>query len=74
MAASVRASPSFTVVKRDTVFADEFVFSVNPHANYDVMPDGRHFVFLKSERDGDLMVVSNFRRVLRDRIAATVAK
>lgn len=74
MSATVSATPSFTVVKRDTVLDDEFVFAVNPHANYDVMPDGRHFVFLKSDRDGDLIVVSNFRRVLRDRITASVAK
>ena len=28
-----------TVVARDTVLADTYVYASNPHANYDVMPE-----------------------------------
>ncbi|MEZ4588224.1 MAG: hypothetical protein R2909_17740 [Gemmatimonadales bacterium] len=65
MAATVRAEPSFAVVARDTVFADSYLFATNPHANYDVMPDGEHFVMLKSVGEGVLTVVVNWGAVLR---------
>ena len=68
MAATIRPGPAFEVASRDTVFADSYVFAGNPHANYDVMPDGRHFVFLEGESTGDMIVVSNWAAVLRARM------
>jgi len=69
MAAEVRAGPGFTVVARDTLFADAYVYASNPHANYDVLPDGAHFVFLQADYSGEMIVVSNWRSVLRARVA-----
>jgi len=69
MAAEVRAGPTFTVVARDTLFADTYVYASNPHANYDVLPDGAHFVFLEAGFSGEMVVVSNWRSVLRARMA-----
>ena len=69
MAASVRTDPTFAVVARDTVFADRYIFANNPHANYDVMPDGEHFVMLQSAGEGVLTVVVNFGAALRARMA-----
>jgi len=56
------------VAGRDTLFADTYQFAANPHANYDVMADGR-FVFLKSASEGSMIVVSNWSSVVRARMA-----
>ena len=74
MAAEIRVAPSFSVFARDTVFADTYLFATNPHANYDVFPDGAHFVFLESDHSGAMVVVSNWRSVLRARVAGGEAR
>jgi serine/threonine-protein kinase len=74
MAAVVRPGPAFAVVARDTVLADTYVYAANPHANYDVMPDGTHFVFLEPDNAGELIVVSNWTSVLRARMAGGVSR
>jgi hypothetical protein len=51
------------------VLTDRYAFAPNPHANYDVMPDGSHFVFLEPASEGSMVVVSNWRAVLRERMA-----
>ena len=38
---------------RDSILRDTYVFAGNPHANYDVMPDGDHFDFSSGSRSGD---------------------
>ena len=43
---------AFEVASRDTILTDKYVFAGNPHANYDVMPDGKSFVFLEGESTG----------------------
>jgi serine/threonine-protein kinase len=74
MAAVVRPGPAFAVVARDTVLADTYVYASNPHANYDVMPDGTHFVFLEPDNVGELIVVANWTSVLRERMAGGVSR
>lgn len=74
MAARVRGDPTFAVVARDTVFTDSYVFATNPHANYDVMPDGERFVMLKSAGEGVLTVVVNWGEALRARMAGSEAR
>ena len=74
MAATIRATPAFTVVARDTVLADTYVHSSNPHANYDVLPDGTHFVFLQPDSEGELMVVASWGSVLKERMASAGIK
>ena len=70
MAATVRPAPTFTVTARDPVLRDDYLFASNPHANYDVMPDGSHFIFLQGDTAGELTVVSNWDAVVRARMAA----
>jgi Tol biopolymer transport system component/tRNA A-37 threonylcarbamoyl transferase component Bud32 len=70
MAARLRPGPSFGVAARDTVLRDGYVFAGNPHANYDVMPDGEHFVMLQGAATGEMIVVSNWAAVLQGRMAA----
>ena len=60
MAAVLRPGPGFTIARRDTLFADRFRFASNPHANYDVMPDGRHFIFLEPTGTGNMIVAVNW--------------
>jgi Tol biopolymer transport system component len=74
MAATIRPGPPFTVTSRDTVLADTYVYASNPHANYDVMPDGEHFIFLEPDNAGELIVVANWTSVLRARMAGGAAK
>jgi hypothetical protein len=74
MAATVRPGPGFVIASRDTVFRDSYVFAGNPHANYDVMPDGRNFVFLYGADDGEMMVVSNWESVMRGLMKAGTAR
>jgi hypothetical protein len=56
------------------VLADTYVYASNPHANYDVMPDGTHFVFLEPDNVGELIVVANWTSVLRARMAGGVSR
>ena len=69
IAASVRTDPVFAVTSRDTLFEDRFVGFVLPHANYDVAPDGAHFLFLKAAQEAEFQVVVNWRAELRERMA-----
>ncbi|MBA3894742.1 MAG: PD40 domain-containing protein [Gemmatimonadales bacterium] len=71
MAATIRPGARFEVASRDTVLTDTYVFAGNPHANYDVMPDGKHFIFLEGESTGDMIVVSNWDAVVRARMGIT---
>jgi serine/threonine-protein kinase len=70
MAARIAAGNAFAVAGRDTLFADAFQFAPNPHANYDVMGDGTHFVFLKAASEGNMIVVANWKEAVRARMAA----
>ena len=74
MAASIRTTPSFSVIARDTLLTDSYVFATNPHANYDAFPDGAHFVFLEPDHSSEMVVVANWRAVLRARMAGGEAK
>jgi Tol biopolymer transport system component len=74
MAATIRPGPAFSVASRDTVLVDRYAFAPNPHANYDVMPDGAHFIFLEPASEGMMVVVANWRAVLRERMAGSGAR
>jgi serine/threonine-protein kinase len=67
MAATVSRTPALGVVARDTLF--EGHYASDPwHANYDVTPDGRHFVMLQPvEENRDLILVVNWIEELRRR-------
>jgi serine/threonine-protein kinase len=74
MAARLAPGAGFAVAARDTLFADTYQFAPNPHANYDVMADGAHFVFLKAASEGTMIVVANWKAVVRARMAGSGAK
>jgi eukaryotic-like serine/threonine-protein kinase len=69
VAANVRTTPDFAVTSRVLMFEYDFLGSTLPHANYDVAPDGAHFLFLKPAEDAELQVVVGWRDELRARLA-----
>jgi len=67
MAARVATGPEFRVLARSAMFdANEFE-GATPHANYDVMPDGRHFVMVRQGRFNEVSYVANWGALARSR-------
>jgi Tol biopolymer transport system component len=71
-AAAVSRTPGFAVTGGGPLFTDNFQ-RVEPHRNYDVMPDGKRFVMIGdtvAERAPDQIVVMNWFTELRARLRA----
>ena len=70
VAATVSTAPTFTVTARDTLFAD--VYATDPfHTNYDIAPDGKHFVMLQPvDNNQQAIVVLNFAKEVRAKMTA----
>lgn len=68
MAATVRTASAFEVVRRDALMPDTYTKATNPHANFDVTPDGKDLVLLQPVSNGAMVVVSNWKSVLRARM------
>ena len=67
-AATIRTSPTFTVLRRETLFGGDYVLMLPPNANYDVSPDGKSLVLLKRVDSGEqLVVVHDWKYELRQR-------
>jgi Tol biopolymer transport system component len=67
--AQVVQSPRFAVTRRDTLFADSYASRTN-HANYDVFPDGKRFVFIEAMGgSSELYAMFNWTEELRRRTA-----
>jgi len=70
MTASLAFSPELSVVRRDSLFAIGLSMPMQV-ANYDVMPDGDHFITIRPRADGPPpTAVVNFITELRARMAA----
>jgi serine/threonine-protein kinase len=65
--ARLTTTPTFAVTSRQTLFDDTFLRAPF-HANYDVSPDGEHFLFLKATDNADLIVVHNWISEVRARL------
>ena len=66
---SVQTSPSFSASSPKVLFSGRYLPNDN-HTNYDIQPDGRRFVMLKSGNEhADLVVVLNWFQELRQRVA-----
>ena len=70
VAAAVSTTPTFTVTARTTLFAD--VYATDPfHTNYDIAPDGKHFVMLQPvDNNQQAIVVLNFAKEVRAKMTA----
>jgi serine/threonine-protein kinase len=73
--ATVSTAPTFAVVARQPLFEGSYDLNVPVRANYDVAPDGRHLVLLKSTSvEARLLVVHNWKAQFADRLAQTVKR
>jgi serine/threonine-protein kinase len=75
-AATITTTPSFTVVSRQQLF--EGAYALGPtgvHAEFDLAPDGQHFVFVKHlPGDTPVTVVLDWKYELRARTAQAVKR
>jgi Tol biopolymer transport system component len=72
-AASVTTSPTFAVRSQKKLFESDFT-ELPGHANYDVSPDGKHFLMVRPSISGDqVVVVHNWRTELRERLRTSGA-
>jgi serine/threonine-protein kinase len=64
LAATLVRAPALAVARRDTLFERQYPTDLW-HPNYDVTPDGRHFVMLRPiEENRDLVLVVNWKEEL----------
>jgi len=59
IAASIERAPSLRVTRRTPLFTMDEYDSAQPHANYDVSPDGKSFVMIHRAPSGRLTVIQN---------------
>jgi Tol biopolymer transport system component len=57
--ATVQGTPAFVVTGRRSLFTAVDFAGTQPHANYDVMPDGRGFVMVRRSPASRIMILQN---------------
>jgi serine/threonine-protein kinase len=72
LSASLMSRPALALVRRDTLFQDQFASPGTLHAHYDVFPNGKEFVMLKALTAGDspaarLIVLMSWTQELKRR-------
>jgi hypothetical protein len=65
IAATVRTSSGFEVVSRRELFDASDIVGSNPHANYDVSPDGRTFAMVRRSPANRIVVLQNLPALVR---------
>jgi TolB protein len=65
VAASIERGPSLRVTRRTPLFTMDEYDSAQPHANYDVSPDGKSFVMIHRAPSGRLVVIQNLPELVR---------
>jgi len=65
IAARVETGAEFRVLSRTPLFEDADLEGATPHANYDVMPDGRSFIMVRQGRFVEVSYLSNWPALLR---------
>ena len=65
MAATVRTSPTLEVTGRRTLFAAADFVGTNPHANYDISPDGSTFVMVRRSPATRIVIIQNLPELVR---------
>jgi serine/threonine-protein kinase len=65
VAASIRTSPTLAVTGRRRLFPVGDVVATNPHANYDLSPDGKTFVMVRRSPAARIVVIQNLPALVR---------
>jgi tRNA A-37 threonylcarbamoyl transferase component Bud32 len=69
MAATIATTPTLRVTSRKALYSAAGIVTANPHANYDVSPDGKHFVLIRSNPSTRVMVIQNLAGMVAKRRA-----
>ena len=70
MSVAVSTSPTFTIGERRTI-ATGYYLTEPTHQDYDISPDGTRLLMVKgTEAWGNAVIVHNWRREFRDKLAA----
>jgi hypothetical protein len=59
MAATIATRPALAVTSRKALFPATAIVTANPHANFDVSPDGKTFAYVRSNPSSRVMVIQN---------------
>ena len=70
IAAAIEAKPALRVVSRTPLFDDADYETATPHANYDVMPDGRSFIMVRLAPASEFTYLQNWPAMLERQVAA----
>jgi eukaryotic-like serine/threonine-protein kinase len=65
MSAAIQPGPEIMVTRRTTLFDASDYEPAQPHANYDVSPDGKSFVMLKRSPSSHIVIIQNVRELVR---------
>ena len=65
VAAGIATSPTLGVTIRKRLFPIGDIVGTNPHANYDISPDGKTFVMVRSSPAARIVVIQNLPALMR---------
>jgi serine/threonine-protein kinase len=69
MAATIVTTPNLAVTARRALFSAAGIVTANPHGNFDVSPDGKRFVIIRSNPSTRVMVIQNLPAMVARRRA-----
>ncbi len=65
VAAGIRTNPALAVTGRKRLFPVGDIVATNPHANYDVSPDGKTFAMVRRSPAARIVVIQNLPALVR---------
>jgi serine/threonine protein kinase/Tol biopolymer transport system component len=69
MAATIATKPTLAVTSRKALFPASAIVTSNPHGNIDVSPDGKSFVYVRSNPSSRVMIIQNLPAMVARRRA-----
>jgi len=69
MVATIAKTPTLAVTSRKELFPGQGIVTTNPHADFDVSPDGKSFVFVRTNPSSRVMVIQNLAAMVERRRA-----
>ncbi|MFN8652177.1 MAG: protein kinase [Gemmatimonadales bacterium] len=64
-AATIRTTPTLAVMATRVLFPVSDILGAAPHSNYDISPDGRHFVMVRRSQGNSIVIIQNLPALLR---------